>query len=325
MQDRGHEHSERIPPLRTQGIPLVADRRSEARELARSGDPTTYNPQSCVRLASASRPSPLPWIPRALKRFLLLSLKVGALACSLLLTVALSAWLTVHLAFVGRDVTVPEVTGRGAEEAQAVLEGLGLRLVVEGEKHTERQPPGVIFYQQPLPGAGLKKGRTVRVLLSLGARTMKIPRITGRELGDAEGLLQEKGLRTGQTAFVHSLEVPENHVIAQSPEGGLSAARADRIDLLVSKGPRRWRFLMPDLSGYTRERVEDLLETHGLRVGSVETRYVMGTRGGLVIGQYPPPGTETAQGSAISLVVSRDVGAAPEGSGEVTSEDLLVY
>ena len=64
----------------------------------------------------------------------------------------------------------------------------------------------------------------------------------------------------------------------------------------------------------------DLLELHGFRVGSVETRYVMGTRGGLVIGQYPPAGSEVVQGSAVNLVVSRDIGGGFEG---VRTEDIL--
>jgi len=256
-----------------------------------------------------------------LKRFLLLTLKVVALTCTLLLTVVLSAWLTVHMAFRGRDVTVPEITGRGPEQARAILDPLGLRLFLEGERHSEREPAGLIFYQQPLPGTALKKGRSVRVLVSLGIKTRRIPRLAGTDFEEAISRLQGTGMRLGLVTYLHSLEVPENRVVAQEPEGGLRATRSDRVDLLVSLGPRRWRFVMPELAGHPQAVVTDLLETHGFRIGSVETRYVMGTRGGLVIGQYPPAGSEIPQGSAVTLVVSRDIGEQSEEG--VKTEDLL--
>lgn len=243
--------------------------------------------------------------------------------CSLLLTVALSAWLTVTMAFVGRDVVVPEVTGRTPAEARETLDKLGLDLVVEDERHTDRESAGVIFYQQPLAGSVLKKGRSLRVLVSLGARATRVPRLEGRDFREASALIQDNGLRLGEVSYVHSLDVPEDRVLAQTPEGGAHGAQSERVDLLVSLGPRRWRFVMPDLTGRPLDLVQDVLESHGLRVGSVEKKYVMGTRGGLVIGQYPPEGTRIFQGSTISLVVSRDLG---EGKGEgVQTEDLLVF
>jgi serine/threonine-protein kinase len=256
-----------------------------------------------------------------LKRFLLLVVKVVALTCSLLLTVALSTWITVSMAFVGRNVVVPEITGRGVEEAREILGNQGLRLQVEGERHSEREPAGVIFYQQPLTGTTLKKGRTVRVVVSLGIRTRRIPRLAGTEFEEAVTRLQADGMRMGSVTWIHSLEVPENRVVAQEPEGGLRAARSDRVDLLVSLGPRRWRFVMPDMTGHPDAVVTDLLEKYGFRIGARETRYVMGTRGGIVIGQYPPAGSEIAQGSAVNLVVSRDIGE--ERFEGVRTEDLM--
>jgi len=243
--------------------------------------------------------------------------------CSLLLTVALSAWLTVNMAFVGRDVSVPEVAGATPLEAKDILERSGLRLLVEEERHSEREAPGVIFYQQPLPGATTKKGRTVRVIVSLGPKTMRIPRVGGREFQDATTMLQAAGLHLGEVSYIHSLDIPEDHVIAQEPPGGYQAGRTDRVDLLVSRGPRRWRFVMPDLVGHPQEIVEDVLHSYGFRIGSVETEYVMGTRGGVVIGQYPPAGSEVFQGAAISLRVSRDVGIGERD--RVRSEDILTF
>ena len=80
---------------------------------------------------------------------------------------------------------------------------------------------------------------------------------------------------------------------------------------------------MPDLTGHPQQIVEDVMHLHGFRIGSVDTRYVMGTRGGIVIGQYPPSGSEVLQGASVQLTVSRDVGFA--GEPDVRSENLLTY
>ncbi|MBW3577860.1 MAG: PASTA domain-containing protein [Actinobacteria bacterium] len=67
-------------------------------------------------------------------------------------------------------IEVPDVVGSGLDEAIAELSSLGLEAEVGAEVFNETVPEGVVVEQEPVPGAILRPGGTVRLTVSKGPR-----------------------------------------------------------------------------------------------------------------------------------------------------------
>jgi len=88
-----------------------------------------------------------------------------------------------------------------------------------------------------------------------------------------------------------------------TPEPGTEATIPMDVHLSVSMGPPE--FEMPLLLGLPEEHALSLLDSLGLNVGEVETRFRFGRDQGLVVEQEPPAATLIQEGSTVRLVVGR--------------------
>ena len=78
-------------------------------------------------------------------------------------------------------VTVPQIIGLGAPDAQRLVEGLQLQLSVLGEQETSDARPGTILEQDPSAGSRVPSGTTVKVVLAKG-RVFNLPDVIGYQL-----------------------------------------------------------------------------------------------------------------------------------------------
>src|SRR5205823_5729182 len=106
-------------------------------------------------------------------KFLIL---VAGLAATFLLFFAVS----VRFALKAREVQVPDLTSRSANEATAIVNGLGLALRVDESRRSDpKVPAGRVLAQDPPPGAVARRQRSVKVWLSAGQHAAKIPLLVG--------------------------------------------------------------------------------------------------------------------------------------------------
>jgi serine/threonine-protein kinase len=87
------------------------------------------------------------------------------------------------------------------------------------------------------------------------------------------------------------------------PEAGTETTIPQEILLTVSMGPPMVE--MPPLLGLSEEEALAVLDSLGLEVESVETRFRFGRDQGLVVEQEPSESTMVERGSAVRLVVGR--------------------
>lgn len=215
-----------------------------------------------------------------------------------------SGYVTMRWALLGRQVTVPDVTGMTLPEALASLSAEELFLEALGERHDDRLERGRILAQEPPAGAGIKKGRKVKVVTSLGPRVLRVPDLAGQSQRSAAMRLEGEGLRTGRIAYAHTLVGPADTIVSQDPLPSGESLGEGGVSLLVSRGPRRAIYVMPDLGGRRAADVRDVLESHGLRIGSVRRERAGGRERGAITGQYPEPGYPVGTGDVVSLVVA---------------------
>ncbi|MBM3316255.1 MAG: PASTA domain-containing protein [Candidatus Eisenbacteria bacterium] len=204
----------------------------------------------------------------------------------------------------GEDTEVPDLRGRSAERAEAVLAERGLRVGQIVRHHDEEIEPGAVARQSPAAGMRVKRGRAVDLAVSMGAETRRVPDLEGQGLTHARFLLQRERLAVGRVRAVPCADVADEQVMATSPPAETGLGGRGSVDLLVSRGAPPRRYIMPDLRGAAAEAAEAMLR----RVGFAVTRTGAG-RGsgpaGSVQGQRPAPGQPVSPGEEIELAVAR--------------------
>ena len=210
----------------------------------------------------------------------------------------LAAWWSL-ISLLSTDVqTAPDLRGRTPQEARFLLSSRGLRMVTDDlSSFSQEVGRGLVLEQDPAAGARLKRGRSVRVILSAGFRRVLVPNLLGKSLREAELVAGQRGFRLRQRYSVFSSGVPEGHVIAQDPQP-TSCFVTEFIEVLASRGPRPRRVVMPELVGRPLLPVLEALRRQGLRVqalprGSredVSTRDRSVLRSYVIYRQSPQPG-----------------------------------
>jgi beta-lactam-binding protein with PASTA domain len=204
----------------------------------------------------------------------------------------------------GHEVRVPDLSRMTQEEAEAAARKVELRVEVAGTRIEPKVAAGRIFEQDPPAGSTIRPGRVVKVLVSLAEDPIEVPSLVGQPLRKAQLLLEQLGLRVGDTAHAPSNEVPVDMVLSQRPAGGARRQKGDVVDLLVSHGARERVYVMPALKGLEASKAGAMLQDAGLRVG-LTRRDGPGEASGTVIGQQPPEGSPVRQHQSVMLVVAR--------------------
>jgi serine/threonine-protein kinase len=96
-------------------------------------------------------------------------------------------------------------------------------------------PPNTVIDQAATPGAIVKRGSLVAVVISQGKESDRIavPEVVGKILAEAEKMLTQRGLKVGNISYQENLELLPNTVLAQYPRGGELVSLGQPIDLFV--------------------------------------------------------------------------------------------
>jgi serine/threonine-protein kinase len=145
----------------------------------------------------------------------------------------------------------------------------------------------------------------VLLVVSRGIGERAVPDVAGQNKHYARLVLSEEGYELGDVVRVPSTTVPRNIVVASDPGAGEILSPGSRVSLLVSNGPPRAVWVMPDLTGQDPTLVADKLRFAGFPVvvegGDQPFRYAPQR----IRGTYPPPGHPVAEGDTIRIYSRR--------------------
>jgi len=133
------------------------------------------------------------------------------------------------------EVMVPTLLGKDVVYVLEVLSDLGLNTRVKKTQYHETVLKHHVIDQSPEPGSVIKKGRDVRISVSRGPESVRMPNLTGLSLQHAEILLTENGLCRGAVARMSHRRYMPGQIMAQYPPPGKNVLRNTCTDLLVSK------------------------------------------------------------------------------------------
>jgi eukaryotic-like serine/threonine-protein kinase len=229
--------------------------------------------------------------------------KILLLTGALAVTYLVFAFGSMRLALKTREVDVPDLTNRSANEATAIANGMGLAVRVDDTRRPDpKVAAGRVLAQDPAAGSVSRSQRSIRVWLSSGVRAAMVPPLVG-ETERAAGLrVAQDGLTLDGVAEIRSPDYPPDVVVAQMPP---AKTATERVSLLVNRGEHGASYVMPDLIGVNGDRAGEILRGHGFRVAVVASNPYPGVAAGIVLRQSPQGGFRIAPGEPISLEVSR--------------------
>jgi beta-lactam-binding protein with PASTA domain len=213
----------------------------------------------------------------------------------------LSAITAMRIAIHGREVSMPNLVGKGVTEASNELRSRGLILRVADRVYSE-QPINTVVRQTPSPGLLMKVSQQAHVVLSLGQRALQIPPLEGNSLRVSRIELLRGGLQVGEVSALSLPDVPADTVVLQSPKPGAGAA-TPRVDVLVSQGAREEAYVMPHLIGLNVADAVRRLDTVNIK-RKLNTLSAPEWPHGSVVDQTPTPGSRIALSSRAELTVA---------------------
>jgi beta-lactam-binding protein with PASTA domain len=213
----------------------------------------------------------------------------------------LSAITAMRIAIHGREVSMPNLVGKGVSEATSELRSRGLLLRVADRVYSE-QPINTVVRQTPSPGMLMKISQQAHVVLSLGQRALQIPSLEGSSLRVSRIELLRGGLQVGEVSSLSLSDVPADTVVLQSPKPGAGAA-TPRVDVLVSQGAREEAYVMPRLVGLNVADAVRRLELVNIK-RKLNTLSAPQWPHGTVVDQTPTAGARIALSSNAELTVA---------------------
>lgn len=229
--------------------------------------------------------------------------KLLLLGGALIATYVVFAAAAMRVALRAREVQVPDLTNRTANEATAIASELGLTVRLDDLRRPDPKiAAGRVIAQDPPAGTMSRQQRNVRVWLSAGQRAAIVPSLTGESERTAQMRLSQDGLQVAAVSEIRSDTFASDIVVAQEPPPNSAGSQ---VALLVNRSEQSTNYLMPDLIGVNGERAASFLRSNGFRVAVVAAVPYPGVAPGIVLRQNPQGGFQIAPGEPISIEVSR--------------------
>jgi beta-lactam-binding protein with PASTA domain len=170
---------------------------------------------------------------------------------------------------------------------------------------SEQYPLDVVMGQQPAPGAHVREGRAVSLIVSTGIHIFAMPDLRFESLRNVTLALGNVKLQLAGTKIVPNNDIPANHVVDQNPPPLTSVREGTAVTLTLSKGPPT-NVKVPNFVNMGIDAARDAAQAGKVHLGQVVwTPFgVEGPARGTVVRQSPPAGQLIDPFTLVSLQVS---------------------
>lgn len=198
-------------------------------------------------------------------------------------------------------VSMPMVENKPVEEATQILTDLGLVVEATEKQASTEVPEDYVLDQSVEEGAEVKKGFTVSLIISSGAKDSKVPNVIDQKESEAIQMITNNGFVLGKTDEDFS-DMPAGIVINQSPRSGTDLKEGSAIDITISKGPKEVKYVVPPVKGMTIREAEAALTKLGFKLGRTDKGFSTEEKGLVIAQSYM--GVEMPTGTVVDIVVS---------------------
>ena len=197
------------------------------------------------------------------------------------------------------QVSVPDLKGKSADDAQKALSQAGLSGKQGDTVYSDDVAEGAVASQDTSAGSKANKGDTIVYHLSKGTEKVSIPNVVGMTQANATSKLENAGFSVN-VATSASDDVDKGNVIKQSDTG--TAKKGSTITITVSSGASSVE--VPNVVGKTESDAGSALEKAGFKY-DVQPESSSTVAKGTVIRQSPSSGASAKKGDTITIFVSK--------------------
>ncbi len=209
------------------------------------------------------------------------------------------------------QVSVPDLKGKSADDAQKALSQAGLNGKQGDTVYSDDVSEGAVASQDTSAGSKANKGDTIVYHLSKGSEKVSIPNVVGMTQANATSKLESAGFSVNVTTSA-SDDVDKGNVIKQSDTG--TAKKGSTITITVSSGASSVQ--VPSVVGKTESDAGSALEKAGFKY-DIQRESSSTVAKGNVIRQSPSSGASAKKGDTITIYVST---GASSSSGNDTAK-----
>jgi serine/threonine-protein kinase len=214
----------------------------------------------------------------------------------------------------GEQVTVPEVVGLTAEEAESRLADEGLVAVIRGV--VDLAPVGQVLRQDPGPGREVDDGSEVVLEVSTGPEQANVPDVVGATEEEARFTLAAAGFTVGEVTRQQD-EADEGTVLRQDPPAEARVDAGTGVALVVSSGPPP--VVVPDVRNLSPAEAAETLARARLDAVDGGTQPSDTVPPGLVTDTDPDPGSSVDRDARVVYFVSSGPATTTTSSTTTTS------
>lgn len=203
-----------------------------------------------------------------------------------------------------KDVLIPDLSGLTLEEAKTKAEESKLQVDVKEERYDAEIEAGKIISQDPIyrEKYKIKEKTTIHVIVSLGQKIVKVPKVTGKTQEEAKELLENEDLivvieeepsKKIEAGYVISQDVPENSEVGAG----------STVTITVSTGVEK--SLVPNVLGKPEAEARKMITDSGLTLATVLNSEDTTKDNGVVLKQSIDAGETVEKGSKITITVNK--------------------
>jgi len=217
------------------------------------------------------------------------------------------------------QVTVPNCVNRRLDACRLLLRQEGLKANVSERRANPDIPAGVVIEQDPAADDTADEGATVDLVVSNGPVEVEVPDLTGKTEDQARQTLEDNDLTLGSVDRAFSPDVEEDHVFRQDPGAGENVPQGSAVDITLSAGQEPVD--VPALTGLSPDDAQQVLETAGLRLGTVEEGTCTSDGGpGTICAQDPDPNVQVNPDTEVDVTVQPQNIEVPDLTGMTETE-----
>ncbi len=222
-----------------------------------------------------------------------------------------------------KDIQVPELVGLTEDEVKNKLSGTKLSYEIVEEKYDVEIDNGLIISQDPEYKADfkIKENTKIKLVISLGQKTVKVPKVTGLTQDEAKSMLEENDLEVVVSEEFDS-KVEQGYVIKQDVDPETEVGAGSTVTITVSKGIEM--STVPNVVGKPKADAIKELEEAGLTIAATINAEDKTKEDGTVLKQSLEAGSSVEKGASITITVNQ-IQQVILGTAKINLKSLLGY
>lgn len=205
----------------------------------------------------------------------------------------------------GSEFVLPQIVNLPIKVAEQKMKEKKLVLVVTGEEYNSVYPIGTVISQVPEPGTTVKKGSTIRAIVSKGEASATMPKVKGLSLREAKLLIDNASLTVGDITWYEDEDYPDGVVVESYPIAGTVMKANASVQLVVNRLETNVKVDVPNFVGLDLVEAKKLAEESSVLISDIKYRKDERMLPETVLSQSLAPGTKVPKWTEINLIVSQ--------------------